>query len=204
VSFSGETAKPVQVSEVGVPQGSAAAYGLMAPAAALATVPEREATDAAGSRPVVAGERNDQLTEILSFKQDAVKKGESTTPAPEKTTSATAPVEQAAKAASAQTTHEEVKTADATPKIETPAAAAAPATERKAEAVILETGSAESKPRIGNDAGVRVASVRTDENESGRSPARAAAASCAQRRSGASFGCCRWRQKRYRGACARD
>ena len=60
-------------------------------------------------------------------------------------------------------THEEVKTADATPKSEISAAAAAPATERKAEAVILETGSAGSKPRTGNDADVRVASVRTDE-----------------------------------------
>ncbi|VFU17621.1 hypothetical protein [Methylocella tundrae] len=163
VSLSGETAKPVQVSEVGVPQGGPPHPALMAPAAALATVPEREATDAAGSRPAVVGERNDQLTEILSFKQDPVKKGEPTTPALEKTTSAGAPVEQAAKAASAQTTHEEVKTADATPKSETSAAAAAPATERKAEAVILETGSAGSKPRIGNDVDVRVASVRTDE-----------------------------------------
>jgi hypothetical protein len=165
VSFSGENARPVQVTEVGIPQGSLAHPALMAPAAALATVPEREATDASGSRPAAVGERNDQLTEILSFKQVLVKKGESTTPAREKMTSAATPVEQAAKAASAQTTHEEIKTADAAPKIEATAAATPAEVVKKAEAVILETGSAGSKPRIGNDADIRVASVRTDETK---------------------------------------
>ena len=65
IVLSGEGSKQAQVAEVGLTPESQGHAPLMAPAAALATVPQREASELVPSRPMEAGEKRDQLQEIF-------------------------------------------------------------------------------------------------------------------------------------------